>query len=127
MVGLGVVGLGPGHQLSRVAGHCAATFLSVTGGGPCRPGRRWIHAGQPTGDYPAPNATPRVRPHEPGRRSSSAEVTLLYGAAACLMLAQLLGIYALKTKKADLIFALCMAGLLAAGAALGVSGTLQQL
>jgi hypothetical protein len=39
-------------------------------------------------------------------------VNLLYGAGACVILAQLLGIYALITRKADLIFALVMALLL---------------
>jgi hypothetical protein len=39
-------------------------------------------------------------------------VNLLFGAGACLVLAQLLGIYALITRKADLIFALVMGVLL---------------
>jgi hypothetical protein len=54
-------------------------------------------------------------------------MTRLYAAAACLVVAQLLGFYALKTRKADLIFAVCMVVLLIAGGALGVTGALQQL
>lgn len=41
---------------------------------------------------------------------------LLYAAAICLVLAQILGIYALWTRKADFIFALLMA-ILVLGAA----------
>jgi hypothetical protein len=43
----------------------------------------------------------------------------LYTAAACLVAAQLLGIYGLVTRKADLIFALIMGVLLAVGIVLG--------
>jgi hypothetical protein len=43
----------------------------------------------------------------------------LYTAGACLIAAQLLGIYGLVTRKADLIFALIMAGLLAIAVVLG--------
>jgi hypothetical protein len=39
-------------------------------------------------------------------------VNLLYSAGACLVLAQLLGIYALITRKADFIFAVVMVFLL---------------
>jgi hypothetical protein len=52
---------------------------------------------------------------------------MLYGAAGCLVLAQIVGIYALKTRKADLIFALCMVALLIAGGVLGVAGALQEI
>jgi hypothetical protein len=54
-------------------------------------------------------------------------VTELYAAAACLIAAQLVGIYGLKTRKADLVFAVCMVGLLVAGSILGVSGALHKL
>lgn len=43
----------------------------------------------------------------------------LYTAGACLIAAQLLGIYGLVTRKADLIFALVMGVLLAVGVILG--------
>ncbi|HET9692220.1 MAG TPA: hypothetical protein VFP61_13795 [Acidimicrobiales bacterium] len=46
-------------------------------------------------------------------------MTLLYAAAAMLVAAQLLGIYALVSRKADLIFSLVMVGLLAGAAACG--------
>lgn len=54
-------------------------------------------------------------------------MTRLYAAAACLVVAQLLGFYALKTRKADLVFATCMIVLLLASGALGVTGALQEL
>jgi hypothetical protein len=54
-------------------------------------------------------------------------VTELYAAAACLVAAQILGIYGLKTRKADLVFAMCMVALLVAGGILGVSGALHKL
>ena len=43
----------------------------------------------------------------------------LYTAGACLVAAQLLGIYGLVTRKADLIIALIMGGLLAVSIVLG--------
>jgi len=54
-------------------------------------------------------------------------VTLLYGAAGCLVAAQLLGIYALKTRKADLIFSVFMVMLVVASVALAYAGAKQQL
>jgi hypothetical protein len=54
-------------------------------------------------------------------------VTLLYGAAACLVLAQILGIYALRSRKADLIFSLFMLMLLVGSITLGYMGARQQL
>ncbi|MDQ2727127.1 MAG: hypothetical protein M3Y91_04485 [Actinomycetota bacterium] len=54
-------------------------------------------------------------------------MTELYAAAACLVAAQVLGLYGLKTRKADLVFAVCMVGLLIAGGILGVSGALHKL
>ncbi len=46
----------------------------------------------------------------------------MFGAGACLVLAQLLGIYALITRKADLIFALIMGLLLVLAAVLAGAG-----
>jgi hypothetical protein len=46
----------------------------------------------------------------------------LYSAGACLVLAQLVGIYGLITRKADLIFALVMALLLVLAAVLAGVG-----
>jgi hypothetical protein len=46
-------------------------------------------------------------------------VSLLYAAGACLVAAQLVGIYALVTRKADFIFALIMGALLVCAVALG--------
>ncbi len=54
-------------------------------------------------------------------------VTLLFGAAGCLVAAQLLGIYALRTRKADLIFSIFMVALVVAALALGYEGARQQL
>jgi hypothetical protein len=44
---------------------------------------------------------------------------MLYLAGGCLVVAQLLGIYGLVTRKADLIFALVMTGLLVSAILLG--------
>lgn len=49
-------------------------------------------------------------------------MTVLYGAAAALVLAQLVGIYGLVTRKADLIFSLLMVALVVVAALLAVSG-----
>jgi hypothetical protein len=54
-------------------------------------------------------------------------VTLLYAGIAILVLAQILGIYALKTRKADLVFALVMVGLLIGAAVCGGLGAYHQL
>jgi uncharacterized membrane protein len=54
-------------------------------------------------------------------------VTLLYAAAACLVAAQILGLYALKTRKADLIFSAFMIALVLLSAALGYLGAKHQL
>jgi len=48
------------------------------------------------------------------------KVNLLIGAIICLGAAQLLGIYGLATRKADLIFAILMVGLLAAAVVMGL-------
>ena len=48
------------------------------------------------------------------------KVNLLIGAIICLGAAQLLGIYGLATRKADLIFAILMFGLLAAAVVMGL-------
>ena len=50
---------------------------------------------------------------------SPPRVSLLIAAGICLVAAQLLGIYGLKTRKADLIFALVMIGLLVAAFVMG--------
>jgi hypothetical protein len=49
-------------------------------------------------------------------------VTELYAAAALLVVAQLVGIYGLKTRKADLLFSLVMVGLIVAAVALAGFG-----
>jgi hypothetical protein len=54
-------------------------------------------------------------------------VTLLYAAVVCLVVAQLVGIYGLVTRKADLIFSLFMAMLVALSVALGAVGAYRQL
>jgi hypothetical protein len=54
-------------------------------------------------------------------------VTLLIVAGACLVFAQILGIYALKTRKADVIFSVCMVGLLILAVFLGALGAYQEL
>jgi hypothetical protein len=54
-------------------------------------------------------------------------VIYLYAAAACLVGAQLLGIYALVTRKADLVFSLCMVALVLAAFALGAYGAYAKL
>ncbi len=54
-------------------------------------------------------------------------MSLVYAAAGCLVAAQLLGIYALVTHKADLIFSLLMVGLVVAAVALGITGAYHQL
>lgn len=54
-------------------------------------------------------------------------MSLLIAAGVCLVLAQGLGIYALRTHKADLVFSLCMFGLLVLALVLGVFGALQEL
>ena len=51
----------------------------------------------------------------------------LYLAAACLVGAQLLGIYALISRKADLIFSIFMVALVVLAFALGVFGAYTQL
>ncbi len=50
-----------------------------------------------------------------------------YVAGACLVVAQVLGIYALITRKADLVFALVMFGLVLAALASGADGVYSQL
>jgi len=54
-------------------------------------------------------------------------MTLLYGAAVCLVVAQILGIYGLRTRKADLIFSVIMICLVVAAVVLGVMGAKRQL
>ncbi len=54
-------------------------------------------------------------------------MSAIYAAGIILVLAQILGIYALVTHKADLIFALTMAVLLAAAVVLGGYGVYHRL
>ncbi|MCU4184923.1 hypothetical protein K6U06_11175 [Acidiferrimicrobium sp. IK] len=54
-------------------------------------------------------------------------MTLLFVGLGILVLAQILGIYALKTHKADLIFAMTMLGLFVGAAVCGGVGAYQQL
>lgn len=54
-------------------------------------------------------------------------MTLLIVAGACLVIAQVLGIYGLKTHKADVVFSLCMVGLLILAVVLGALGAYQEL
>ena len=54
-------------------------------------------------------------------------MNLLYAAGACLVVAQLLGIYGLVTRKADFIFALTMAALLISAIVLGVLGAYHRI
>lgn len=54
-------------------------------------------------------------------------MTLLIIAGACLVLAQLVGIYALKSRKADVIFSLCMLVLLALAVVFGIFGASHEL
>ena len=51
---------------------------------------------------------------------------LLYLAAACLVLAQIVGIYGLVTHKADLVFTLMVGGLVLAAVVVGI-GAYHQL
>lgn len=46
----------------------------------------------------------------------------IYAAVALVAVAQIMGVYALVTRKADLIFAVAMVATLAAAAALGLYG-----
>ncbi len=54
-------------------------------------------------------------------------MTLLILGAVCLVVAQILGIYALKSRKADVVFSLCMLVLLAAAIVVGGIGAYQDL
>jgi hypothetical protein len=54
-------------------------------------------------------------------------LTAIYAAGVILVLAQILGIYALVTHKADLIFALTMSVLLLAAVLLGAYGVYHRL
>jgi hypothetical protein len=54
-------------------------------------------------------------------------VSLLYVAAGCLVAAQVLGVYALVSHKADLIFSVFMLSLLVLSFVLGALGAYQQL
>ena len=49
-------------------------------------------------------------------------MTLVYAGAALLVLSQLVGIYALVSRKADLVFSIVVVGLLAAALVVGGYG-----
>lgn len=51
----------------------------------------------------------------------------LYAAGALLIVAQLVGIYGLKTRKADLVFAILMAALVVAALFVGIHAALSHL
>jgi hypothetical protein len=55
------------------------------------------------------------------------DVSLLYIAGGCLVAAQLLGIYALISRKADLVFSIFMIVLIALAVAFGVVGAYRQI
>jgi hypothetical protein len=54
-------------------------------------------------------------------------MTALYVAGVLLVLAQIVGIYGLKTRKADVLFTLVMAALVAAAVVIGGYSALSQL
>ncbi len=54
-------------------------------------------------------------------------MTALYAAGVLLVVAQIMGVYALVTRKADFIFALAMAVLLVSAVVLGGYGVYHQL
>lgn len=54
-------------------------------------------------------------------------MTTIYAAAAILVLAQILGVYALVTRKADFIFALVMGMLLVVAVVLGFYGVYHKI
>lgn len=54
-------------------------------------------------------------------------MTPFYVAGACLVVAQVLGVYALVTRKADFIFALVMLALVVAAVVSGAEGAYSQL
>ena len=54
-------------------------------------------------------------------------MTPFYVAGACLVVAQLLGIYALVTRKADFVFAIVMVVLVVVALASGADGVYRQL
>lgn len=54
-------------------------------------------------------------------------MTPIYAAGVLLVLAQLLGIYALVTRKADLVFAFTMTVILVAAVVLGIYGVYHRL
>lgn len=54
-------------------------------------------------------------------------MSLLYIAAGCLALAQILGIYALVSRKADVVFTALMIGLILLAGVLGGLGAYDQI
>jgi hypothetical protein len=73
---------------------------------------------------------PQLRPSYPaphGRERARRRMTPFYVAGVCLVAAQLLGIYALVTRKADFTFALIMMSLVVVALASGADGIYRQL
>lgn len=64
--------------------------------------------------------------HAPARPPTR-PLTLIYLAAICLVAAQVLGVYGLVTRKADLIFSVFMVALVVTSLVLGGMGVYQQL
>jgi hypothetical protein len=76
-----------------------------------------MHQPQPQPNYPAAC----------GRERGLERMTPFYVAGVCLVAAQLLGIYALVTHKADFTFALIMMVLVVVALASGADGVYRQL
>ncbi len=91
-----------------------------------------MHPARPPPNYPAPHGnSDRPGPgwgHElwPAQRGLR-PMTPFYVAGVCLVVAQILGIYALVTRKADFTFALIMLLLVVVALASGAEGVYRQL
>ncbi len=69
----------------------------------------------------------RNGPGRPGRPCGGRTLTPFYVAGALLVVAQILGIYALVTRKADFVFAVVMIVLVVVALASGADGVYRQL
>ncbi len=91
-----------------------------------------MHPARPPPNYPAPhgnNDRPPpgwIRKLWPALRGRG-RMTPFYVAGVCLVVAQILGIYALVTRKADFTFALIMLLLVVVALASGAEGVYRQL
>jgi hypothetical protein len=90
-----------------------------------------MHPARARRNYPAPHGYQDRPPGElqgrsPGRRRSR-QMTPFYVAGVCLVVAQILGIYALVSRKADFTFALVMLLLVVVALASGADGVYRQL